>query len=118
VFDTARVVKPVSVWRGIRSGPIRLAVTVAGRTSLKLSVLRLATPSPFGESTRLGRLRDDDAVVEDVDAVGDRTLSRPGSDGRLSSFPLKAIVVEPPESSAGSRDGSEADELLRRARTS
>src|SRR5262245_17570181 len=46
--------KPVSVWRGIPSGPIRLPVTVEGRTSLKLSVCVSATPSPLGESTGLG----------------------------------------------------------------
>ena len=69
-----------------------------------------ATPSPSGDTTgTAGWTKTPVYWNTSAVAIG---RSRP-SDGRLSSLPSNAIVVEPPPSSAIAGDRAETDERLR-----
>src|SRR6266542_2525883 len=84
--------------RAVPSGAISFALTVAGRTSLYERVSRSPEPSAFGESVGAGA--GVNTPVYAMTSASATARSPPGSDGRLSTFPSNATVVEPPESSA------------------
>src|SRR5688572_13501800 len=88
---------PAKTGRVVLSGATRGALTVEGRTTLYASSCNSATSSPFGEMTETP---GSGAWTPAYTMSNASETGRSAPEGRLSSWPSKAIVEEPPPSSA------------------